>query len=198
MENNKVRGWVRFSAWPLAWRVAVVFWLVAFLPAFAAMWYWLAETEAAQDEVQAEMLQDNAVRIANRLSQLIADTGRLNAFLALNPDLAELLATRTRRDADKVLATLHRVIVANRDVELIMLMDRNGNVVTSTDPDLIGRNFGFREYFKLAIQGRPHVTGLVVGAASGNTGAYFSHPVTTGDGAVVGARSEERRVGKEC
>jgi len=167
--------------------MAAVFWLVAFLPLFAAMSYWLSETETTYGELQSEMLQDSAARIANRLSQLIADTGRLNTFLALNPDLAELLATRSRKDADKVLATLHRVIVANRDVELIMLMDRSGNVMTSTDPDLIGRNFGFREYFKLAIQGRPHVTGLVVGAASGNTGVYFSHPVTIGDGTVVGA-----------
>jgi adenylate cyclase len=167
--------------------MAAIFWLVAVLPVLAVTSYWFLETQAAHGEQQAEALQDTATRIASRLSQSLADTGRVNAFLALNPDLSGLLTTRSRSDAQKVLATLHRVIVANQDVELIMVMDRDGNVVTSTDPDLIGRNFGFREYFKLAIQGRPHVTGLAVGAASGNTGVFFSHPISTGSGQVIGA-----------
>jgi class 3 adenylate cyclase len=167
--------------------MGAIFWLIAFLPALAVMAYWLYETEATQSESQAEALQDTAARIAGRLSQLITDTGRVNAFLALNPEVVGLVTAPSKAGADKVLATLHRVIVANSDVELIMVMDRDGNVVTSTDPDLIGRNFNFRDYFKLAIQGRPHVTGLVVGSVSGNTGAYFSHPISTGSGKVIGA-----------
>jgi class 3 adenylate cyclase len=167
--------------------MGAIFWLIAFLPGVAVMAYWLYETEATQSEAQAEALQDTAARIAGRLSQLITDTGRVNAFLALNPEVVGLVTAPSKAGADKVLATLHRVIVANSDVELIMVMDRDGNVVTSTDPDLIGRNFGFRDYFKLAIQGRPHVTGLVVGSVSGNTGAYFSHPIATGSGKVIGA-----------
>jgi class 3 adenylate cyclase len=167
--------------------MGAIFWLIAFLPALAAMAYWLYETEATQSEAQAEVLQDTAARIAGRLSQLITDTGRVNAFLALNPEVVGLVTAPSRAGADKVLAALHRVIVANSDVELIMVMDQDGNVVTSTDPDLIGRNFGFRDYFKLAIQARPHVTGLVVGSVSGNTGAYFSHPISTGSGKVIGA-----------
>jgi adenylate cyclase len=185
--RSRLLGWIRFSRWPLAWRMAAIFWLIAFLPALAVMAYWLYETESTQSEAQAEALQDTAARIAGRLSQLITDTGRVNAFLALNPDVVGLVAAPSRAGADKVLATLHRVIVANPDVELIMVMDADGKVITSTDPDLIGRNFGFRDYFKLAIQGRPHVTGLVVGAVSGNTGAYFSHPISTGSGKVIGA-----------
>jgi class 3 adenylate cyclase len=111
----------------------------------------------------------------------------MNGFLALDPELASALASDSKKDTTQVLAALHRVIVANRDVELIMVMNRKGEVLTSTDPDLIGKNFGFRDYFKLGIQGRPHVTGFVVGSVSGNTGVYFSHPVTTRNGAVVGA-----------
>jgi class 3 adenylate cyclase len=171
----------------IGWRMAGIFWLLAFLPALAATWYWFVETTAHHEELQAEALQDTAARIANRLSQSLTDIGRLNAFLALNPELSRLLATRYLGDAEGALATLHRAIVANPDIELIMIMDRDGNVATSTDPELIGRHFGFREYFRLAIQGRPHVTGLVVGAASGNTGVFFSHPITTGNGQVIGA-----------
>jgi class 3 adenylate cyclase len=167
--------------------MAAIFWAIAFLPALAAMSYFYWEAKATHGAAQVEALQDGATRIGNQLSQLIADTSRMNAFLALDPELARLLASASKKDTEQVLATLHRVIVANRDVELIMLMDRKGEVVTSTDPDLIGKNFGFRDYFKLGIQGRPHVTGFVVGSVSGNTGVYFSHPITTGNGTVVGA-----------
>lgn len=184
---GRLRQAMRLSKLPLGWRMGAIFWLIAFLPALAVTSYWFLETDATYDELQTEALQDTATRIANRLSQTITDTGRVNAFLALNPELSGLLASRSGSDAEKVLATLHRLIVANKDVELIMVMDRDGNVVTSTDPDLISRNFGFREYFKLAIQGRPHVTGLVVGAVSGNTGVYFSNPILTGNGNVIGA-----------
>lgn len=167
--------------------MGAIYWLIAFVPTLAVIAYWYSQTEATQRELQAEVQQVTAGRIASQLSQLINDTGRVNAFIALNPELAALLASRSKSDEQKMLATLHRVVVTNRDIELIMVMDREGNVITSTDPDLIGRNFGFRDYFKLAIQGRPHVTGLVVGAASGNTGVFFSHPISTGDGNVIGA-----------
>jgi class 3 adenylate cyclase len=176
---------IRPSDWALRWKIAAAIWLLAFLPALAALSYFYSEARSARAEAQAAALHDAAARIAGQMSQLIADTGRMNAFLALSPELARLLAGE-RRQTEPVLAALHRVIVAHRDVELIMVMDRKGEVLTSTDPDLVGRNFGFRDYFKLAVQGRPHVTGFVVGAASGNTGVFFSHPVTARDGKVVG------------
>lgn len=183
--TSRFRGWLRPSGWPLDWRMSLIFWALAVVPALAAVSYLYLESESAQRQRQDEALQDAATRVAGRLSQMITDTWRLNAYLALNPDLPALLAGGA--GADRVQAMLHRVIVANRDVELLMVLDRDGKCLVSTDQDLVGRNFGFREYFKLAIQARPHVTGLTVGSVLGNTGVYFSHPISTGDGKVVGA-----------
>jgi class 3 adenylate cyclase len=186
--RDRVRASLRPSEWRIGWKVAAVLWGVAFLPALGALAYLYEQARAEQSAMQLEVLQDAAARIANQLTQLITDTGRMNAFVSLAPELVTLLADgpRKRGQTEKVLAMLHRVVVRNRDVELILVMNRDGTTVTSTDPDMIGRNFAFREYFKLAIQGRPHITGFVVGSVLGNIGVYFSHPVTTRDGQVVG------------
>lgn len=184
--KNKIQRFLRPTGWPLAWQLLGIFWVVAFLPTLAAMTYLYTEAKAAHGDMQTEALQDGAARIANQLSQLIGDVSRMNAFLAMDPSLSRLLASPSQEGLEQVQAMLHRAVVANRDIEPIMVMDRNGNVVTSTDPDLVGRNFAFRDYFKLAVQGRPHVTGFIVGAVAGKTGVFFSHPITAGDGRVVG------------
>ena len=50
--GSRLWGWIRFSRWPLAWRMGAIFWLIAFLPGLAVMAYWLYETEATQSEAQ--------------------------------------------------------------------------------------------------------------------------------------------------
>jgi C4-dicarboxylate-specific signal transduction histidine kinase len=67
-----------------------------------------------------------------------------------------------------------------------MVMDAVGGVRVSTDRDLLGRNFAFREYFKQAMAGRSFTTGIVVGAAAGAAGVFFAEPVRDGAGAGAG------------
>src|SRR5262245_39054977 len=115
---------IRPSEWPLRWRMAAAFWLLAFVPALAATGYFDVEARNARAESQAEALRDGAERIAAQLGQLAADTGRMNAFLALSPEIGRLAAGE-RGETEAVLAALHRVIVANRDVELLMVMNHD-------------------------------------------------------------------------
>jgi C4-dicarboxylate-specific signal transduction histidine kinase len=56
----------------------------------------------------------------------------------------------------------------------------------SSDAEVMGRNFAFRDYFKAAASGREHVTGIVVGAVAGQAGMFFSTPVRSADGTVLG------------
>jgi C4-dicarboxylate-specific signal transduction histidine kinase len=52
----------------------------------------------------------------------------------------------------------------------------------------MGKNFKFREYFKHAMEGRPHMTGITVGSVAGKSGVFYSRPVLAADGkTVIGA-----------
>ncbi|GAP37408.1 serine/threonine protein kinase [Piscinibacter sakaiensis] len=82
---------------------------------------------------------------------------------------------------------LGAIVATNPDLQLLMLMDRSGTAVVSSDPEVMGRNFAFREYFQAARAGREHVTGVVVGAVAGEAGVFFATPVRTPDAGVLGA-----------
>ncbi len=66
------------------------------------------------------------------------------------------------------------------NVSVCYLMDYSGNTVASSnhgDPNsFVGKNYGFRPYFKQAIQGKPSVY-MALGITSMERGIYYSHPV---------------------
>ncbi len=69
-----------------------------------------------------------------------------------------------------------------------MVMDTAGKAVAASDPDVMNKNFRFRDYFKQAMEGRGHMTGITVGAVAGKAGVFYSRPVLAGDGhTVIGA-----------
>jgi C4-dicarboxylate-specific signal transduction histidine kinase len=51
----------------------------------------------------------------------------------------------------------------------------------------MGKNFKFREYFKEAMEGRRHMTGIIVGSVAGAAGVFYSRPVFDPTGGVIGA-----------
>jgi PAS domain S-box-containing protein len=65
-------------------------------------------------------------------------------------------------------------------VNVCYLMDSSGNTIASSNRDavdsFVGKNYGFRPYFKLAMQGEPIVY-MALGVTSKKRGLYFSHPV---------------------
>jgi C4-dicarboxylate-specific signal transduction histidine kinase len=69
-----------------------------------------------------------------------------------------------------------------------MVMDADGNAVVASDPAVMGRNFKFRDYFRVAMGGKPHTTGIIVGSVAGAAGLFYSYPVTSADSTkVIGA-----------
>lgn len=66
------------------------------------------------------------------------------------------------------------------DVDVCYLMDGRGITIASSnrfDKDsFIGQDFGFRPYFKNAMEGRPYKY-MALGTMSKKRGAYYSHPV---------------------
>jgi len=68
------------------------------------------------------------------------------------------------------------------------VMDTAGTALVASDREVMGRNFKFREYFKQAMEGRAHMTGITVGSVAGRAGVFYSRPVFAHDGrTVIGA-----------
>ncbi|MCA1793635.1 MAG: PAS domain-containing protein [Desulfobacteraceae bacterium] len=65
-------------------------------------------------------------------------------------------------------------------VSVCYLMDYSGNTIASSnhgEPNsFVGKNYGFRPYFKQAIQGKPSIY-MALGITSMERGVYYSHPV---------------------
>ncbi len=72
---------------------------------------------------------------------------------------------------------------------IFYLMDTGGTVIASSNagaPDsFLGKNYGFRSYFKSALAGNPALF-LAIGVTSGRPGLYASHPVTLQEAAGPG------------
>lgn len=62
------------------------------------------------------------------------------------------------------------------DFSAIYLLNKNGKALVSTDPSFVDNNYGFREYFKEAIQGNNYID-MAIGVTSKKAGYYFSTPV---------------------
>ena len=76
------------------------------------------------------------------------------------------------------------------EADACYLMDAHGQTIASsnrhTPSSFVGKNYGFRPYFRRALSGESAVY-MAIGITSGKPGIYFSHPVT--------AMSEEKPVG---
>jgi serine/threonine protein kinase/HAMP domain-containing protein len=181
------------SRWSLAAKLSVALVAAALLPLTIAGTATLNASLEAVSTSELRNLEQLARSTAGRLSQLIGDSQKATRALSADEDFIRYLSAGAEPSDERTaaLAALRRklnaVAAANPDIHLLMLMDTAGTALTSSDPNLIGRNFAFRDYFKAAMAGREHVTGIVVGSVAGQAGMFFSVPVRSAEGRVVGA-----------
>ncbi|TDP72752.1 protein kinase domain-containing protein [Roseateles toxinivorans] len=175
------------GAWPLAVKMAVAMVLTALLPMLITAYYNLNGSLAAVSTSELRNLEQLARSTAGRLAQLIGDSQKLARSLGTDGDFTAFLAHPEPAHRDAIKSKLERLVAANRDIHLIMVMDAKGTALVSSDAELIGRNFAFRQYFKSAMQGQSYVTGIVVGAVAGAAGMFYAEPIFDASKQVVGA-----------
>ncbi|MBT9500831.1 MAG: HAMP domain-containing protein [Burkholderiaceae bacterium] len=180
------------GAWPLAVKMAAAMVLTALLPMLITAYYNLNGSLAAVSTSELRNLEQLARSTAGRLAQLIGDSQKLARSLGTDADFTAFLSHPEPAHRDAIKSKLERLVAANRDIHLIMVMDAKGTALVSSDADLIGRNFAFRQYFKSAMQGRPHVTGIVVGAVAGAAGMFYAEPIYADSPSPAGTQSAPR------
>lgn len=178
---------VRPGSWPMAIKMSLAMVMAALLPMLITGYYNLQGSLAAVSDGELRNLQQLARSTAGRVSQLIGDSQNLARTLGTDEAFVQFLAHPDANGAEAMRSKLERLVKSNPDIGLMMLMDTKGTAIVSSDPKVTGRNFAFREYFREAMQGHAHVTGIVVGAATGAAGMFYAHPVFGEDYEVVGA-----------
>lgn len=191
--RSRWRALVSPGSWPLAVKLTVAMLATALLPMMITGYYNLHGSLAAVSGGELRNLEQLARSTAGRLSQLIGDSRKLTRALATDDDFVRFLGRGAVPpseagvpDVPALRTKLTALAAANPDIQFVMLMDPAGTAVVSSDAEVMGRNFAFREYFKAAVGGREHATGIVVGAVAGQAGMFFSTPVRAADGAVLG------------
>lgn len=125
-----------------------------------------------QAGTRAEMIRKN---ISSFLSENIRPVKTLAGIKEISQALTELDEDSLTR-ANAVLDHFKNTLYA----DVCYLTDREGNTVASSNRDapdsFVGKNFGFRPYFREAVQGAA-ATYLGIGTASGKRGVYHSHSV---------------------
>lgn len=145
-------------------------------------------------ELSINALRDNELKnikqvagnVAGRLGQLLTDSRRLAAYVASAEVLSRLIDNPVPANLARATAAMQHLISANPSIDLVVVMNKSGDAVMSTEPSVDGKNFKFREYFLSAIQGRPFTTSIIVGSTLGGSGVYISNSIKNREGLVIG------------
>ena len=171
------RAWRRPSSWPLAAKVALATLLTVMAPLMVASYYTLDRAQAHVAGMELRNLEQLAQSSAGRIAQLLGDSRNLANYVGTDEDFVAYLSRPTADASAAILRKLNGLVAANPDIQFAMVMDTHGTAIVATDPQVAGGNFRFREYFREAMLGRPHMTGIIVGSVAGAAGVFYSRPV---------------------
>jgi serine/threonine protein kinase/HAMP domain-containing protein len=178
----------RPGSWPMAVKMTLAMVATALAPMLITAYYNLTTTQEHLAQVELRNLEQLAQTTAGRISQLITDTQSLADYVGTDEDFVEYMTHPNADGTKATLAKLKGLVNANPDLQFAMVMDPAGTAIVATDPDVMGKNFKFREYFKVAMEGKAYMTGITVGAVAGKAGVFYSRPVFMADGkTVIGA-----------
>ncbi|MES2072173.1 MAG: cache domain-containing protein [Pseudomonadota bacterium] len=181
------RAVLRPGSWPIVVKMTLAMVLATLLPMMIAAYYNLNATLRTVSASELRALEQHAKSSAGRVSQLINDSRNLANYLGTDSDFVSFLEHPSAAAAASISSKLAGLANSNADVHPLIVMDKDGNALVSNDAGVTGKNFKFREYFKEAMAGRAHMTGMVVGSTAGGAGVYYSNPVIGSDGKVIGA-----------
>ncbi len=117
--------------------------------------------------------------VASGISASITEHQRAVRLLSANGKILKAIrepVPKDLREANRQLLDFKKIL----DVDVCYLMDRQGLTISSSNwqspGSFVGKNYGFRPYFKKAIKGAPSIY-MAVGITSNKPGIYYSCPV---------------------
>lgn len=177
-------------AWSIAAKVSLALLSAALVPMSFNAYYNLQYSLDNAEQNEYRKLELLATSGASRLDQLIVDSQKIVSQVSTDPKVLSFItddAVKTRKELhSSAQSALENIFRSDENYDAIFLIDRQGNCLASTDSTFVGNNYGFREYFRRAIQGQGYVSDILIGSTSNRGGFYLSQPIWSSQGKVVG------------
>ena len=175
-----------FSNWPLLAKLLTGMLLMSLVPLLISTYRGTELSINALRTNELKNIKQAAGNVAGRIAQLLTDSRRFAAYVAGEDALIKLVEETNPSTVAKATAAMQHLIGSKPDIDLVIVMNRQGDAVMSTGLSSVGKNFKFREYFLSAIQGRQFTTSIIVGSTLGGSGVYIANPVKNRAGLVSG------------
>lgn len=175
--------------WPIATKISVALVSATLIPMGFATYYNMADSLERVESSEYRKLELLATSTASRLDQLIMDIKRVVSQISSDRHVVGFLAASPRqREAlhPNLQQTLENISNTNEDVDAVFILDQDGRAVATTDQELVGGEYAFREYFRSSLEGKPYVSSILVGKTTGRPGMFFSSPVRSLSGKILG------------
>lgn len=169
---------IRTKLLSAAFFLSVVFTLVI---GFVIFWY-------LRNVLVVEKLSSTNKIAAAQVRELVGRFETYQMFtkmLGTRTRVQEYLLDTTESRRDELLGIFSEYSTDDPNLLAIYLMNNSGDTLISTDQSFVGQNYGFREYYKSAIAGKPAIN-LLLGKTSNEFGYYFSYPVVGRDNKIAG------------
>lgn len=176
----------RPGSWPLVSRITAFMVLAAILPMLITAYYNLRDDLARTSKNQLHNMESLAISTAGEVAQLLNDSRNLAAYLGSDSDFIAFLSQPTDAGREEIIQKLNGLRQANPDVRSVQVIDAEGLTLASTVPSVIGVNYKFRDYYKATMEGRVHISSLIVGAVIPEPGMFFSHPIYNTERKIIG------------
>lgn len=164
-------------------KIVIAIILVIALFGTAATWFVFEQTKTKIEALQEDYLKVLAIDQATTIHQIFTSTSDISKIIAQQEIVVDFLSGLSSSSSD--LAKSLSAYSLNGENTSILLLDSNGTVRFSTDEEFVGKNYGFRAYFQRAIDGTVGYD-LIFGRLSKEVGYYFSYPVKSESGAIIG------------
>jgi C4-dicarboxylate-specific signal transduction histidine kinase len=177
-------------AWSIAAKISAALVSAVLIPMSFTTYYNLRQSLYSVEAGEYRKLELLATSTASRLDQLIIDIQRVIVQVSSDRNVVGFLIAPTSKEQQAHLAdlqqTLQNVFLSNPDFDAVFVTDKQGRAVAATDPTFVGQNYAFREYFRSSIQGNSYVSTILVGETTKRPGMFFSQPVRSPSGSIVG------------
>lgn len=159
-------------------KIKLILWIVLIIFVFgglAAIITYITSKSHAQERT-VEHYRIITTLHADRLATVFNSSQKNAENLARQKELgAFLLSSKQQLQDKRILSILESGNVGN-EFSAIYLMDLDGTTIVSTNPTFVGKNYGFRDYFKETLLGQPYID-VAIGVTSKQAGYYFTAPV---------------------
>lgn len=160
--------------------------LVSLLPMALTSGYTLHGSLDRLELTERENLEQLASSLAGRVDQLVSDSQHFLVYLSVHEAVTKLIGNPNAANRMVVEAEMGKIASASNDIELLMVLDRDGYTLAASRPQFTGQVFRFRDYFKQAIGGSLYISDIEVGTVTRQPGVFFAAPVPDSEGKTAG------------